>query len=178
MSNALQGKHVAILVTDGFEQVELTSPRDALEAAGASVDILSDKSGKVEGWNHDKPADSFAVNNTFDSAKLGDYDAIVLPGGVFNSDNIRMDSDARTLVLEATAAGKPIAVICHGGWILASTDVVRGKTMTSFPSLKDDLINAGAEWVDEELVVDGQLISSRTPDDLPAFNKALIAALS
>lgn len=178
MSNALQGKHVAILVTDGFEQVELTSPRDALQEAGASVHILSAKSGQVEGWNHDKPADSFEVDKTFESADLGDYDAIVLPGGVFNSDNIRMDVAAQTLVLEATASDKPIAVICHGGWILASTDVVRGKTMTSFPSLKDDLTNAGATWVDEELVVDGQLISSRTPDDLPAFNKALVAALS
>ncbi len=178
MTNALQGKHIAILVTDGFEQVELTSPRDALKAAGASVDILSDKSGKVEGWNHDKPADSFTVDKTFENASLADYDAIVLPGGVFNSDNIRMDAHAQSLVLEAAGSGKPIAVICHGGWILASTDLVRGKTMTSFPSLKDDLTNAGADWVDQEVVVDGLLISSRTPDDLPAFNKALVAALS
>lgn len=178
MSNALQGKRVAILVTDGFEQVEMTSPRDALKAEGATVDVLSDKSGQVEGWNHDKPADSFTVDKTFDSADMSDYDAIVLPGGVFNSDNIRMDKAAQTLVLEATAAEKPVAVICHGGWILISTDVVRGKTMTSFPSLHDDLVNAGASWVDEELVVDGYLISSRTPDDLPAFNKALVAALS
>lgn len=178
MSNALQGKHVAILVTDGFEQVELTSPRDALRAAGPSVDILADKSGKVEGWNHDKPADSFTVDKTFENASLADYDAIVLPGGVFNSDNIRMDTDAQSLVLEAAGSGKPIAVICHGAWILASTDLVRGKTITSFPSLKDDLTNAGADWVDQEVVVDGELISSRTPDDLPAFNKALVAALS
>lgn len=177
MSNTLQGKRVAILVTDGFEQVELTSPRDALQAAGATVDILSDKSGKVEGWNHDKPADSFDVGETFASANVEDYDAIVLPGGVFNGDNIRMDEDAQLLVRQAAGANKPIAVICHGGWILASVDAVRGKTMTSWPSLKDDLTNAGASWVDKEVVVDGQLISSRNPDDLPAFNKALVAAL-
>lgn len=178
MSNALQGKHVAILVTDGFEQVELTSPRDALEAVGARVDILSDKADKVEGWNHDKPADSFAVGKTFKAANLSDYDAIVLPGGVFNGDNIRLDEDARSLVRQAAEADKPIAVICHGGWILASTGVVGGKTMTSWPSLKDDLSNAGAIWEDKEVVVDGKLISSRNPDDLPAFNKALIHALS
>lgn len=177
MSDRLQGKRVAILVTDGFEQVELTSPRDALQAAGATVDILSDKSSKVEGWNHDKPADSFEVTRTFANANLADYDAIVLPGGVFNGDNIRMDEDAQLLVRQAVGADKPIAVICHGGWILASVDAVRGKTLTSWPSLKDDLTNAGASWVDQEVVVDGQLISSRNPDDLPAFNEALVAAL-
>lgn len=177
MSDRLQGKRVAILVTDGFEQVELTSPRDALQAAGATVDILSDKSGKVEGWNHDKPADSFEVTRTFANANLADYDAIVLPGGVFNGDNIRMDEDAQLLVRQAVGADKPIAVICHGGWILASVGAVRGKTITSWPSLKDDLTNAGASWVDQEVVVDGQLISSRNPNDLPAFNEALVAAL-
>jgi protease I len=178
MSNSLSGKRVAILVTDGFEQVELTGPKQALEQAGAKVDILSAKEGQVKGWNHDKPADDFKVDQTFKAAKIEQYDAVVLPGGVQNSDTIRIDLDAQHLVKTGTSAGKPIAVICHGGWLLVSSGLVNGKTMTSYKTLKDDLTNAGANWVDQEVVKDGKLISSRQPDDIPAFNRELIGALS
>ncbi|HAF91367.1 MAG TPA: protease [Pseudomonas sp.] len=173
----LQGKRVAILVTDGFEQVEMTGPKEALEQAGASAEILSAKSGTVRGWNHTTPADEFKVDNSFDRVRAEDYDAMVLPGGVVNSDNIRMDEMAQALVRDAARASKPIAVICHGGWLLISADLVRGKRMTSWPSLADDLRNAGADWVDQQVVVDGHLISSRKPDDIPAFSKALVEAL-
>lgn len=177
MGNSLNGKRVALLVTDGFEQVELTSPKKALEEAGATTEILSNKSGKVKGWNHTDPADDFDVDKTFDAANIEDYDAIVLPGGVVNGDNIRLEESAKLLVSGAAGADKVIAVICHGGWILISTDLVRGKTITSWPSLADDMRNAGADWVDKEVVVDGKLISSRKPDDLEAFNRALVAEL-
>lgn len=173
----LVGKRVALLVTDGFEQVELTGPKRALEHAGAKTEILSDKPDKVTGWHHTTPGDSFHVDKTFDRADIDDYDAIVLPGGVVNADSIRMDEMAQELVKDAARANKPIAVICHGAWILASTDLVKGKTITSWPSLRDDLQNAGANWVDQEVVVDGRLISSRKPDDIPAFNQKLIEAL-
>ena len=178
MSKSLNGKRVAILVTDGFEQVELTGPKQALEDAGAKVEILSTKEGQVKGWNHDKPADDFKVDLTFKAANIDQYDAVVLPGGVQNSDTIRIDADAQKLVKAIDAAGKPLAVICHGGWLLVSAGLVEGKTMTSFKTLKDDLSNAGAHWVDKEVVKDGQLISSRQPDDIPAFNRELIQALS
>lgn len=178
MSKSLDGKRVAILVTDGFEQVELTGPKEALENAGAKVDILSTKEGQVKGWNHDEPADNFNVDLTFKAANVEQYDAIVLPGGVQNSDTIRLDEDAQQLVKSLDASGKPLAVICHGGWLLVSAGLVNGKTMTSFKTLKDDLTNAGARWVDQEVVRDGQLISSRQPDDIPAFNRELIQALS
>lgn len=178
MSKSLSGKRVALLVTDGFEQAELTGPKEALEALGAKADILSAKTGKVTGWNHTTPADTFTVDKTFDTASIEDYDAIVLPGGVVNSDTIRLDEMAVELVKDAARANKPIAVICHGAWILATADLVKGKTMTSWPSLTDDLKNAGANWVDQEVVVDGKLISSRKPDDIPAFNQKLIDALA
>jgi protease I len=178
MSNSLNGKRVAILVTNGFEQVELTGPKEALEQAGARVDILSAKEGQVKGWNHDKPADDFKVDRTFRSASIEEYDAVVLPGGVQNCDTIRIDQDAQHLVKMGTSAGKPIAVICHGGWLLVSAGLVNGKTMTSYKTLKDDLVNAGAHWVDKEVVKDGTLISSRQPDDIPAFNRELIQLLS
>ncbi|MDY0937763.1 type 1 glutamine amidotransferase domain-containing protein [Pseudomonas viridiflava] len=178
MSNALNGKRIAILVTDGFEQVELTGPKKALEQAGATVEILSSQDGNVKGWNHDKPADDFPVDGTFKAANASNYDGIVLPGGVQNSDTIRLDSDAQQIVKDASASGKPLAVICHGGWLLISAGLVKGKTMTSFKTLKDDLVNAGANWVDQEVVTDGKLISSRQPDDIPAFNSKLIEALS
>lgn len=178
MSKALNGKRIAILVTDGFEQVELTGPKDALEQAGAKVEILSSQDGQVKGWNHDQPADDFSVDLTFEAAEVGDYDGVVLPGGVQNSDTIRLDSGAQHIVRAINAQGKPVAVICHGGWLLVSAGLVQGKTMTSYKTLKDDLVNAGATWLDEEVVTDGNLISSRQPDDIPAFNKALIEALS
>jgi protease I len=176
--STLAGKRVALLVTDGFEQVELTGPKQALEAAGAKADILSAKPGEVRGWNHTDPADSFPVDRTFDSVQVDEYDALLLPGGVVNSDTIRGDEMARELVRDAARANKLIAVICHGGWLLISSDLVKGKRITSWSSLRDDLENAGAEWLDEPVVVDGHLISSRKPDDIPAFNEAIIRALS
>jgi protease I len=178
MANSLNGKRVAFLVTDGFEQIELTGPQQALEQAGAKVDILSAEAGKVKGWNHDKPADDFKVDQTFQAASIEQYDAVVLPGGVQNSDTIRIDQDAQHLVKTGASAGKPIAVICHGSWLLISAGLVNGKTLTSYQTLKDDLVNAGAHWVDKEVVKDGNLISSRNPDDIPAFSRELITALS
>ncbi|GLO40598.1 MULTISPECIES: type 1 glutamine amidotransferase domain-containing protein [Pseudomonas] len=178
MSAELNGKRVAFLVTDGFEQVELTGPREALEQSGAVVDILSDKEGTVRGWNHDQPADAFAVDATFESAHLDLYDALVLPGGVQNSDTIRLIPAAQKLVKSHDSAGKPLAVICHGGWLLVSCGLVKGKRLTSYKTLQDDIRNAGGDWVDEEVVVDGNLITSRQPDDIPAFNRQLIKALA
>ena len=178
MSAELNGKRVAFLVTDGFEQVELTGPREALEQSGAVVDILSDKEGTVRGWNHDQPADAFDVDATFESAHLDLYDALVLPGGVQNSDTIRLIPAAQKLVKSHDSAGKPLAVICHGGWLLVSCGLVKGKRLTSYKTLQDDIRNAGGDWVDEEVVVDGNLITSRQPDDIPAFNRQLIKALA
>ncbi|MFK3909579.1 type 1 glutamine amidotransferase domain-containing protein [Pseudomonas monteilii] len=178
MTTSLSGKRVAFLVTDGFEQVELTGPRDALQQAGATVDILSEEAGQVKGWNHDKPADDFTVDATFDDAQANVYDAVVLPGGVQNSDTIRLSEGAQAIVKKHATENKPLAVICHGGWLLISSGLVDGRRMTSFKTLQDDLRNAGAQWVDEEVVVDGNLISSRQPDDIPAFNKAIVDALS
>ncbi|AYG45701.1 type 1 glutamine amidotransferase [Pseudomonas sp. Leaf58] len=178
MSAQLNGKRVAFLVTDGFEQVELTGPREALEKNGAVVDILCDKEGTVRGWNHDQPADAFAVDATFDSAQFDLYDAIVLPGGVQNSDTIRLIPGAQQLVKSHNSANKPLAVICHGAWLLVSTGLAKGKRMTSYKTLQDDIRNAGGTWVDEEVVVDGNLITSRKPDDIPAFNEQLIRALA
>lgn len=178
MATSLNGKRVAILVTDGFEQVELTGPKDALEQAGVQVDILSAEAGTVKGWNHDKPADDFPVANTFQAVSIDQYDAVLLPGGVQNSDTIRIDQDAQHLVKTAASAGKPIAVICHGSWLLISAGLVNGKTMTSYKTVKDDLVNAGVNWVDQEVVKDGNLISSRQPDDVPAFSQALIDAMA
>ncbi|WP_420234257.1 type 1 glutamine amidotransferase domain-containing protein [Pseudomonas sp. ABY48] len=178
MPGSLNNKRVAILVTDGFEQAELTGPQQALEQAGVKVDIVSAREGQVKGWNHDQPADDFRIDLTFKAANVEQYDAVVLPGGVQNSDTIRVDADAQKLVKGFEAAGKPIAVICHGGWLLVSSGLVKGKTMTSYKTLKDDLVNAGANWVDKEVVKDGTLISSRQPDDIPAFNRELISALS
>ncbi|CAM5303253.1 type 1 glutamine amidotransferase domain-containing protein [Stutzerimonas degradans] len=177
MSQPLTGKRVAILVTDGFEQAELTGPREALENAGARADIVAPKNGEVTGWNHTTPATKFHVDQTFDAIRIADYDAVLLPGGVVNSDTIRTEATAQRLVREAAQAGKPIAVICHGSWLLISAGLVNGRRMTSWPSLADDLRNAGAEWVDEPVVIDGGLISSRKPDDIPAFSSALIEAL-
>ena len=178
MPQALRGKRVAILAAEGFEQVELTGPREALETAGAQADIVSAESGTIRGWNHIEPADEFTVDHTFDSIRMDDYDAVLLPGGVVNSDTIRTNELAQELVRDAARANKPIAVICHGGWLLISAGLVQGKKITSWPSLVDDLKNAGAHWVDQEVVVDGQLISSRKPDDIPAFSQALVEQLA
>ncbi|WP_043308005.1 type 1 glutamine amidotransferase domain-containing protein [Pseudomonas sp. ML96] len=178
MSLSLKGKRVALLVTDGFEQVEMTEPKKALEQAGARAEVLSAKEGQVRGWHHDQPGDSFTVDGTFDTAQVENYDAIVLPGGVMNSDTIRTNDAARTLVQAAEKSGKPIAVICHGAWLLVSAGLVKGKAITSWPSLQDDIRNAGGDWQDQAVVRDGNLISSRKPDDLPAFNQALLESLA
>lgn len=178
MGQSLKDIHVAILVVDNFEQVELTSPKQALEQAGAKVSIISAKRGSVTGMNHDVKADSFPVDLTFDEAQPDDFAAVMLPGGVFNSDAIRTEAGAQRFVQNIHEQGKTIAVICHGAWLLISAGLVDGKNITSWPSLKDDIRNAGGDWIDEEVVLDGNIISSRKPDDLPAFNEKLIAALS
>ncbi len=174
MDPALNGLHIAILVTDGFEQVELTQPKDALEGEGAITKIISDKRGMVQGMNHDKPADQFPVDLTFDEAYSQDFDAVLLPGGEVNSARIRDIEAAQKIVKGITAQDKPIAVICHGAWLLASAGLVQGKTMTSHQDLEQDLKKAGVNWVDQEVVVDDNLVSSRKPEDIPAFNARMI----
>ena len=176
-STNVSGKKVAVLVTDGFEQVELTGPKRALEAAGAQVSILAPKSGAVQGFNHTDKADSFPVGGTIADASPEDFDAVLLPGGVQNADALRVDKDARAFVQAISRQDKPIAVICHGGWLLIDAELVKGRTLTSWPSLQVDLANAGAKWVDAEVHVDQKLISSRKPDDIPAFNAQLLKAL-
>lgn len=177
-SPSLKGIKVAVLATDGFEQAELLSPREALQLAGAIVDVISDKTDTVQGFDHVDKGEKVKVDKTFEQALASDYDAVVLPGGVVNGDAIRLLPRARAFVQAANAEHKPIAVICHGGWLLISAQVVAGRTFTSWPSLQDDFENAGAKWLDQEVVVDGNLISSRKPDDLPAFNQALMDALA
>lgn len=174
MDPALNGLHIAILVTDGFEQVELTQPKDALEGEGAITKIISDKRGMVQGMNHDKPADQFPVDLTFDEAYSQDFDAVLLPGGEVNSARIRDIEAAQKIVKGINAQDKPIAVICHGAWLLASAGLVQGKTMTSHQDLEQDLKKAGVNWVDQEVVVDGNWVSSRKPEDIPAFNARMV----
>lgn len=174
---SLGGINVAILVTDGFEQVELTGPREALEDAGAATRIVSSRHGKVQGFNHDAKADQFDVDLTFEEAASEDFDAVLLPGGAFNSDRIRVIPEAQRIVQGMQEDGKPIAVICHGAWLLVSAGLVKDRTMTSWPTLQDDIRNAGGHWVDQEVVIDGNWVSSRKPDDIPAFSQALIDLL-
>ncbi len=176
---ALQGLKVAILVTDGFEQAELAEPKQALEAAGVSTAIIAPRAGEVQGFNHDEKAHRFAVDLTLADAKPEEYDAVLLPGGVQNADALRTDEKARAFVRSIAGDGKPVAVICHGPWLLADAGLLKGRTLTSWPSLQADLRNAGAQWVDEQVHVDGNLVSSRKPADIPAFNerfKNLLAA--
>lgn len=173
----LEGMSVAILVTDGFEQVEFTDPKKALEEAGATTTVISSKRGQVQAFKHDTKADLFDVDLTFDEADAGDYDAVLLPGGVFNADQIRIILEAQRIVQSMNNDGKPIAVICHAPWLLVSAGLVRGKTLTSWPSLQDDIRNAGATWVDQEVVVDGKWVSSRKPADIPAFNQKMIEVI-
>jgi len=170
----IKGRRIAVLATDGVEQVELTEPARALRDAGAQVDVVSPKPGKIQGMNHDKPADSIAVDVVLEDAQASDYDALVLPGGVANPDALRTSRAAVKFVEAFVAADKPIAAICHGPWTLINAGGVRGKQMTSWPSLQQDLINAGAEWTDQPVVTDHNLVTSRKPDDLPQFNKAMI----
>lgn len=166
----LGGLQVAILVTDGFEQVELTGPRTALEEAGVITRLLSDKKGQVQGFNHFQKADLFDVDMTFDKANADEFDAILLPGGAVNAGSIRHNKDAQRIVRQIDQHGKPIAVICHAPWLLISAGLVKGKRMTSWPSLEDDIEKAGGMWIDAEVVADGNWVSSRKPEDIPAFN--------
>lgn len=170
----LKGMKIAILVANGFEQSEMTEPKKALEQAGAKVDIISPEKSKVKGWKHTNWGDEFDVNVALDKAKPTDYAALVLPGGVMNPDKLRLDTQAIAFIKHFHQANKPIAAICHGPWPLINADAVKGKKLTSWPSIKLDLINAGANWVDEKVVRDVKLVTSRKPDDLPAFNETII----
>lgn len=174
MADRLQGLRVAILATDGVEQIELEDPRQALEQEGAEVSVIAPKDGSIQARKHLEPGDTFPVDMTAEEASPEQFDALLLPGGVANPDALRMDKPSVQFVRSFADEDKPIAVICHGPWTLVEADAVRGKRITSYPSLQTDLRNAGAEWVDEEVVVDGRLVSSRKPDDLPAFNRNMI----
>jgi protease I len=178
-NQALQGKRVAILMTDGVEQVEYTGPRGFLEQQGAQVTLVSPKptGDEIQGFNHLTPADKFKVELDVRDARPADFDALVLPGGVANPDQLRLSMDAITFIREFGREDKPIAAICHGPWTLIDADLVTGKHVTSWPTLQLDLQNAGAEWTDEPVVVDGKLVTSRKPDDIPAFNQALLSEL-
>jgi protease I len=174
MVGKLEGKKVAMLVEEGFEQVELTSPKEALEAVGAKVSVVSPQKGKVKGWNTTKWGVKVRVDVPLANAKAEDFDALVLPGGVMNPDKLRRNEWALQFVKAFFDAGKPVAAICHGPWTLIDAGVVSGRRLTSYESIQTDLKNAGATWVDEEVVVDNGLVTSRKPDDLPAFNAKLI----
>jgi protease I len=173
-SNTLQGKKVAILVADGFEQVELTGPRQALHEAGAETRIVSPAKGQVQGWKHFDKGEKFTVDVPLEQARPQEFDALLLPGGVANPDQLRIMPKAVDFIRHFFTEGKPVAAICHALWPLIDAEVVRGRTMTSWPSLKTDLINAGARWVDQDVVVDNGLVSSRKPDDIPAFNRKMV----
>ncbi|HEX4653312.1 MAG TPA: type 1 glutamine amidotransferase domain-containing protein [Candidatus Udaeobacter sp.] len=174
MAPKLDGKKVAILVADGFEQVEMTKPREALEEAGAATKIVSLKPGKIQGVNHADKGDKFDVDLTVDEARPEEFDALLIPGGVHNPDAMRMNPKALEFARHFFREGKPVAAICHGPQVLISADLVRGRKMTSWPAIQMDMRNAGARWVDEEVVVDNGLVSSRKPDDIPAFNRKMI----
>ena len=171
-------KRVLILAADGFEQSELMDPKAALEAAGFETVVASTNAGEIKGWKDKNWGDSVTVDATIASISESDFDALLLPGGQMNPDILRMDDDAINLIEDFNDAGKPIAAICHGPWLLAEADVIDGKTVTSWPSLRTDLTNAGANVVDQEVAIDGNLITSRKPDDIPAFSKALIDMLA
>ena|SRR5579871_2882356 len=173
-NTTLQGKRVAILATDGFEQSELLEPRKALDEAGAKTQVVSPADKKIRGWNHKDWGTEVAVDVPLQSANADEFDALLLPGGVMNPDQLRMKPEAVAFVKRFTDAGKPVAAICHGPWTLIEAGAVRGRTITSWPSLKTDLKNAGANWVDKEVVADGGLVTSRKPDDIPAFNREMI----
>lgn len=173
-SQNLNGKTVAVLATDGFEQVELTEPVKALRDAGATVHVVAPKSGQIQGWNHHDRGDKVDVDVTLDQADAGRYDALMLPGGVMNPDSLRLEPKAIEFVKSFVTSDRPIAAICHGPWTLIDAGGVRGKRMTSWPSLQTDLRNAGATWVDEQVVTDHGLVTSRKPDDIPAFCRKMI----
>ena len=178
MASELSGKKIAILATDGFEQSELLEPRKALKEAGAETVVISPKDGEIKGWNKTDWGEKVKVDKVLADANPSDYDALVLPGGVMNPDHLRMDPSAVNFVRQFVATGRTTAAICHGSWTLLEAGALKGKTVTSWPSLKTDLKNAGANWVDQEVVTDGQFIFSRKPDDIPAFNRTIIEAVS
>lgn len=174
-SNQLDGMRVAILATDDFEQVELTEPRNALEQAGAKAVVISPKDDEIQGVNHDEKADKVKVDLPLDQANADEFDAVLLPGGALNADHLRVVKKAQEFVRKIDSAGKPIAVICHGPWLLVSTGLVKGRRMTSYHTIQDDIRNAGGNWVDQECVRDRNWVSSRQPSDIPAFNREMIA---
>jgi protease I len=174
MAQTLTGKTVAMVATDGFEQAELTEPRRALLEAGAAVHVIAPHGGTIQGMQHHEKGDTIKVDKTLDHVRADDYDALVLPGGVANPDALRTDQRAVSFVRVFFTANKPVGAICHGPWTLVEADVVRGRKMTSWPSLRTDLKNAGAEWVDQEVVVDQGLVTSRKPEDIPAFNRKIV----
>lgn len=178
MDQRLRGMQVAILVTDGFEQSEFTEPKAAFEREGAMTKVVSAKDGQVQGFKHYDKADSFNVDMTFAELDANDFDAVLLPGGVVNADQIRVIPEAQRFVQDMQQKGKPIAVICHGGWLLVSAGLVDGRTMTSWPTLRDDIRHAGGKWVDQEVVVDRNWVSSRKPDDIPAFNDKAVELMA
>jgi protease I len=174
MARELSGKRIAALVDEGFEQVELTEPKKAFEAAGATVDVVSPQKNKVRGWQHTKWGDEIGVDRPLEQARESDYDALLLPGGVMNPDRLRANMQAVDFVRRFVQSGKPIAAICHGPWTLIEAGGIKGRRVTSWPSLQTDLRNAGAIWVDEPVVKDRGLVTSRKPDDIPKFNEAAI----
>jgi protease I len=179
MANTLQGKRVAILAADGVERVELESPREAVQDAGGETELLSLKAGEIQARNNDlESAGTFTVDRVVADASVNDYDALLLPGGTVNPDKLRIDETAVSFVRAFVGSGKPVAAICHGPWTLVEAGVAKGRTLTSYPSVRTDLRNAGATVVDEEVVIDGNLISSRSPDDLPAFCNAIVDAFA
>jgi len=178
MSTVLSGKTIAFVATDGVEQVELTEPWRAVQEAGATPQLIAPKAGRIQGFSHDDKGDTFAVDRTVADADADAFDGLVLPGGTKNPDRLRTDKGAVEFVRAFIDAGKPVGVICHGPWTLVEADAVRGRTLTSWPSLQTDLRNAGANWVDQEVVVDANLVSSRKPDDLPAFCAKLVEVMS
>jgi protease I len=178
MPQELDGYRVAILATDGFEQVEMTEPRKALQLAGAQVDLIAPEKREVQGMNHDEKGSKFPADTQLGAVSVSDYDALLLPGGVANPDKLRTIPQAVHFVKEFAKAGKPIAAICHGPWMLVEADLVRGRKVTSWPSLQTDIRNAGGKWEDSEVVSDGGLVTSRKPDDIPAFNRKVIEELA
>jgi deglycase len=178
MATSIKGKRVAFLATDGVEEIEYTEPRKAVENAGGTAELLSIKSGDIQAVNHMDKAGTYPVEKSVGDAAVNDYDALVLPGGVANPDFLRADSAAVRFVRDFVTAGKPVAAICHGPWTLVEAGVVDGRTLTSWPSLRTDLVNAGATWVDEEVHVDNGLVTSRKPDDLPAFCAAMLGEIA
>jgi protease I len=178
MADTLKGKNIAILATDGFEQSELEKPKSALEAAGARTQVVSPKDDKIKGWDKKDWGKEVKVDVPLNSANPSQYDALLLPGGVMNPDQLRMNPDAVRFVKSFFDEGKPVASICHGPWMLVEADAVRGRTVTSWPSLKTDIKNAGGTWVDQEVIVSNGVVTSRNPDDIPAFNREMISLFS